>query len=211
MLVRKRGFLVADFARKPNSELEPPKDMPHVEAAKERPFQLIRSMLLYQLTGLDHGDAGQRASSESYHASLVNMARRWHLAARASKDDAVSPIGDKSTDERWRQWSSLEAMRRVAWLIHLSDFAVASRGISAKVTPLITFAEMCNIRLPCADMLWTAPDANSWAMFESVRRSDPSLLIHPAHRHAATDPADGHQATLPGGRTDAACHSVLAQ
>lgn len=145
MLARKRGYLVQDYARRYAGNAEALSD-----ADAKSLFQLVRhrhggealtvqmrSMLMFQLSGIGHDDPAQRATSMSYHKSLMEMARRYGLIRRASAQGTVAPVGTAPNDVRWRQWVEIETLRRMTWMLHLVDLAVAARGIAADAIPLM--------------------------------------------------------------------------
>ena len=146
MLARKRGYLVQDYARRYAGSVETPLS----EADSKSLFQLVRhnaviialtlqmrSMLMFQLSGLGHDDPVQRATSYSYHKSLIEMARRYGLVRRASATNTVAAAGTAPNDVRWRQWVEIETLRRMSWMLNLVDLAVAARGVSVDAIPLM--------------------------------------------------------------------------
>ncbi|KZV71157.1 hypothetical protein PENSPDRAFT_650908 [Peniophora sp. CONT] len=142
-----RETLVIEFSR--------PSDNP------KHQMHIIMTLILLQTIGLFHQNPQLRASSNIYHGMLVLMIRQNRILERSSMWRAPSfPIPDvDALDLAWRDWTIHEAIKRCCFLAYTHD---QSHRIFFAL-PASFAPDEVNLRLPCEESLWEAPNAFAWS------------------------------------------------
>jgi len=145
-LANTRDEIMAAFARKPT--------------VLEDQIHLILAVCLLQTIGLFHERAEQRSQSNIYHAMLVMMIRQsglLHNNANWSRPILNNP---SLVQQTWRDWVCYETTKRALTMTFLHD---CCHTIYYTLPPTF-FRQEFNLRLPCDDVLWTAPTSHEWLM-----------------------------------------------
>ncbi|KAI1628952.1 hypothetical protein EDD37DRAFT_26755 [Exophiala viscosa] len=130
---------------------------------------------ILNLIGLVQSDRDQlRSQAPRYHADLS----RWCLESGVLQLPDLGDITDgepntANTDQwqLWQKWIRIESLRRIGYLAWMMDCCL---GYMANARPLCNMDD-ARTRLPCAESVWNAQSAESWAQIMSNVPETPSL------------------------------------
>ncbi|KAJ5106939.1 hypothetical protein N7456_003614 [Penicillium angulare] len=121
----------------------------------------LHALSIYQIEGLLSSNRYEApfSSAELHHEYLIKMTRRLSRTHRAV-------LLGNIPDDQWETWTVAEAFRRTFYLVFLVHhlLGASKKLIPAYFEPLLDLAELRPLRLPCAEELWDAPNADEWAL-----------------------------------------------
>lgn len=125
-----------------------------------RDLEMMQASLLQLKIGLWSGDSRKMELAESFHQSLVTMARRSGMFRRGTYARVVPVASDEGEilGYKWRTWVKQEARKRFALHLFRHDLEAS---VSLQAPPLIAYAEIC-FTLPESEELWHAASAGAW-------------------------------------------------
>lgn len=132
-----------------------------------REKQTAQSLLLYFIVTQWCGDPKLLEMGQAYRATWTTIVRRMHML----DDVPLQVTSNASLHERWSAWVKYEGRRRTGFATFCADIEVATL---LGLTPIFSVVDVqCTI--PCAEELWEAPDAESWAAIYDRGFSNPSF------------------------------------
>ncbi|KAF8319372.1 hypothetical protein DL93DRAFT_182816 [Clavulina sp. PMI_390] len=127
-------------------------------------FSGIQALLIYNAQSFLSENASDRLVGDIFLSTISKLARRSGVfdpdADWAKPNINISP--DIGND--WVRWVRSESCRRTIWIVYLLD---VQSSIESSAIPLVSPRDVRHLPIPTPDILWSAPNAVTWAMLIS--------------------------------------------
>jgi hypothetical protein len=134
----------------------------------------LQTILLVECFGKSRAGQKQHDMSHLFHGLLINLIRRSDCQTITK---TPGPQDGVSLGKAWESWAVAEQKKRLALLCFMWDTQHAV--LFCQSLCMSAFELRCS--LPCAQTVWEAPDAESWARaWPSPARQPSSAYLDPA-------------------------------
>ncbi|KIJ45619.1 hypothetical protein M422DRAFT_29739 [Sphaerobolus stellatus SS14] len=126
-------------------------------------IQLFLAILNVQILGKFHWDPIERGVSAGHHGITIAMLKQSGLLAYYAnwRPPSASTLHHEDT---WKSWTRYETTKRIVLLCYLHD---ALMPVFFNLTCILQENEI-EVRFPCTDTLWNAPNAEQWSLLATT-------------------------------------------
>ncbi|WRT67886.1 uncharacterized protein IL334_004860 [Kwoniella shivajii] len=121
----------------------------------------LLAFLLQTALGIACGSREMYYHAEIFRCSIVTTCRRLHLlrGIGSAMNDLYAKEENPTDEQRYKAYMEDETKRRLGWGVYYVD----SQMVALLHIPAVFAVNEAGIHLTCEDVLWEAPDAESWA------------------------------------------------